>query len=127
MISSTHGITRSARTQHFAMSLVTISPGPSVPQAEAGRVDLPAFRRELEAGFTGEIRFDKVSRALYSTDASVYQIEPLAVVVPKSRADVIHAVKVCHKFRCPLTMGEAARRKPVRPSALESRSIHRST
>lgn len=104
MISSTHGITRGARTQHFAMSLVTISPGPGVPQADAGRVDLPAFRRELEAGFAGEIRFDKVSRALYSTDASVYQIEPLAVVVPKSRDDVIHAIKVCHKFHCPLTM-----------------------
>src|SRR5437016_7685092 len=104
MISSTHGITRSARTQHFVMSLVTISPGASVPQAQADRVDVPAFRRELEAGFGGEIRFDKVSRALYSTDASVYQIEPLAVLIPKSRADVIHAVKVCHKFQCPLTM-----------------------
>src|SRR5687768_1896539 len=104
MISSTHGITRIAAAQQFAMSLVSISPGSAAPQAHAGRVDLQAFRRELEAGFTGEIRFDKVSRALYSTDASVYQIEPLAVVVPRSRADVIFAVKLCHKFRCPLTM-----------------------
>ena len=37
----------------------------------------------------GEVRFDKVSRALYSTDASVYQIEPLGVVVVKSRDDVV--------------------------------------
>ncbi|MEX2261428.1 MAG: FAD-linked oxidase C-terminal domain-containing protein [Bryobacteraceae bacterium] len=86
------------------MSLVTISSGPGVPQAQAGRVDLAALRRELEAGFTGEVRFDKVSRVLYSTDASVYQIEPLAVVVPRSREDVIFAVKLCHKFQCPLTM-----------------------
>ena len=40
--------------------------------------------RELE----GEVRFDEVSRALYSTDASVYQIEPLGVVVVKSRDDM---------------------------------------
>jgi len=104
MISSTHGITRLAGAQQLAMSLVTISPGPEVPQAQASRVDVAALRRELEAGFSGEIRFDKVSRALYSTDASVYQIEPLAVVVPKSREDVILAVQLCHKFQCPLTM-----------------------
>src|SRR5882724_7652682 len=63
-----------------------------------------ALQRELSRQIEGEVRFDKVSRALYSTDASVYQIEPLAVLVPKSRSDVIHAVKVCHKFQCPLTM-----------------------
>src|SRR5690349_12635387 len=91
MISSTHGITRRAGAQQFAMSFVTISPGVSVPQAQAGAVNLTEFRRELERGFTGELRFDKVSRALYSTDASVYQIEPLAVAVPKSREDIIHA------------------------------------
>ena len=32
----------------------------------------------------GEVRFDAVSRALYSTDASVYQIHPLGVVVPQT-------------------------------------------
>ena len=104
MISSTHGITRNARAQHFAMSLVTISSGPPVPQAQPGRIDAEAFRRELQSGFSGEVRFDKVSRALYSTDASVYQIEPVGVVIPKSRADIIHAVRTCHRFQCPLTM-----------------------
>src|SRR5882762_5579855 len=104
MISSTHGITRIAGAQQLAMSLITISSGPDMPQARAGSVNPEAFRGELEAGFSGEVRFDKVSRALYSTDASVYQIEPLAVLVPKSREDVIFAVKLCHRFQCPLTM-----------------------
>jgi FAD/FMN-containing dehydrogenase/Fe-S oxidoreductase len=67
-------------------------------------VNLQAFRSALEAGIAGEVRFDEVSRALYSTDASVYQIKPLAVVIPKSRDDLIQAVQVCHKFQCPLTM-----------------------
>ena len=52
----------------------------------------------------GEVRFDKVSRALYSTDASVYQIEPVGVVVVKSRADIIETVNVCREFGCSMTM-----------------------
>ena len=50
------------------------------------------------------MRFDKVSRALYSTDASVYQIEPIGVVVVKSRADVIQTVNTCREFGCSMTM-----------------------
>src|SRR5215510_8405968 len=104
MISSAHGITRLAGAQQLAMSLVTISPGSEVPQAQASLVDVDSFRRELEAGFSGEVRFDQVSRALYSTDASVYQIKPLGVLVPKSREDILLAVRLCHKYQCPLTM-----------------------
>src|SRR5262245_7707708 len=67
-------------------------------------MDVQALQRDLEAQIDGEVRFDKVSRALYSTDASVYQIEPAGVVVVKSREDVIRAVTICRKHRCPLTM-----------------------
>src|SRR5262245_60347633 len=67
-------------------------------------MDVQALRRDLEAQIEGEVRFDRVSRALYSTDASVYQIEPIGVVVVKSREDVVRAVKICRKHRCPLTM-----------------------
>jgi hypothetical protein len=34
----------------------------------------------------------------------VYLIEPLGVVIPKSRQDIIRIVEICHKLRCPLTM-----------------------
>src|SRR3954462_14512055 len=53
-----------------------------------------ALRRDLEQQIAGEVRFDAVSRALYSTDASVYQIEPLGVVVPRTREDVVAAVRI---------------------------------
>ena len=66
------------------------------------------FRRDLESQIEGEVRFDKVSRALYSTDASVYQIEPLGVVVVKSRRDVIRTVQICRKHR--LLADDAGRR-----------------
>lgn len=67
-------------------------------------MDVPALRRDLEAEIEGEVRFDAVSRALYSTDASVYQIEPLGVVVVRTREDVIRVVKICGARGCPLTM-----------------------
>ncbi len=57
-----------------------------------------ALERHLEREIEGEVRFDRVSRALYSTDASVYQIEPLGVVVPKSRADVVATVNAARQY-----------------------------
>ncbi len=86
------------------MSLTQVAPGPSVPQANASLVDAAALRRELDARITGEVRFDRISRALYSTDASVYQIEPLGVVAPKTREDILAAIEICHRLRCPVTM-----------------------
>jgi FAD/FMN-containing dehydrogenase/Fe-S oxidoreductase len=67
-------------------------------------VDTQALRRALASALDGEVRFDKVSRALYSTDASVYQIAPAGVVVVRSKEDVIRAVQICREFKCPLTL-----------------------
>ena len=67
-------------------------------------MSVDALRRDLEAALEGEVRFDAISRALYSTDASVYQIQPLGVVVAKSRDDVVQAVTICARHRCPVTM-----------------------
>ena len=83
--------------------LAVAEAGSPVAQADASRVDAEALRQELVSQLAGEVRFDRVSRALYSTDASVYQIEPLGVVVVRSREDVIHTVQVCHQLRCPIT------------------------
>jgi FAD/FMN-containing dehydrogenase/Fe-S oxidoreductase len=67
-------------------------------------IDSEALRRELASHVTGEVRFDALSRGLYATDASVYQIFPLGVVVPKDRADILHTLEICRRFRCPITM-----------------------
>ncbi len=61
------------------------------------------LQRELENALDGEVRFDKISRALYSTDASVYQIIPAGVVIPKTRDDVIKVVELCRKHRVSIT------------------------
>src|ERR1044072_3329108 len=62
------------------------------------------LRIALERAIAGEVRFDAVSRALYSTDASVYQIEPVGVVVPRHREDILSALQICRKHRCTITM-----------------------
>jgi FAD/FMN-containing dehydrogenase/Fe-S oxidoreductase len=72
--------------------------------ASARTVDAQGLRRALEARVTGEVRFDTVSRALYSTDASIYQLTPIGVVVPRTGEDLRHVVRLCAEFRCPLTM-----------------------
>ena len=50
----------------------------------------------------GEVRADIMTRALYSTDASNYQIEPLAVITPRDRDDVIAAMALAARFQLPL-------------------------
>src|SRR3712207_8744209 len=42
------------------------------------------FVRECRAELRGEIRVDRVTLALYATDASNYQVEPLAGIMPHS-------------------------------------------
>ena len=62
-----------------------------------------ALQRDLDARLDGEVRFDKISRALYSTDASVYQIEPLGVVVVKSRDDILNTINCARQHGCSIT------------------------
>jgi FAD/FMN-containing dehydrogenase/Fe-S oxidoreductase len=66
-------------------------------------VDVAALHDALARQITGEVRFDRLSRALYSTDASVYQIVPLGVVIPRTEADIRAAVSTCARFHVPLT------------------------
>ncbi|HXI30879.1 MAG TPA: FAD-linked oxidase C-terminal domain-containing protein, partial [Vicinamibacterales bacterium] len=62
-----------------------------------------ALQRDLEREIAGEVRFDAVSRALYSTDASVYQIEPLGVVVPRTPDDVVRTVAIARRHGVSIT------------------------
>jgi FAD/FMN-containing dehydrogenase/Fe-S oxidoreductase len=66
-------------------------------------VDVVALRTSLKEALAGEVRFERLDRALYSTDASVYQIVPLGVVLPRTADDVAAAVRVCAHFGVPIT------------------------
>lgn len=58
--------------------------------------------QELEKRIKGEVRFDAVSRLLYRTDASIYEIEPLGVVVPLDEDDVVETVRIAGEHGVPL-------------------------
>ena len=58
------------------------------------KMDRNTLEMALQKAIQGEVRFDAVSRMLYRTDASIYEMEPLGLVVPKDEADVVAAVKI---------------------------------
>jgi FAD/FMN-containing dehydrogenase len=62
----------------------------------------PDFIGELRKQFRGDIRLDLASRILYSTDASIYQIEPQGVVIPKTQEDLHAVVQLAAKYAVPI-------------------------
>jgi len=52
------------------------------------------LEHEVRRAVEGEVRFDPYSRLLYSTDASMYQVEPIGVVIPRHAGDVQAAIEV---------------------------------
>ena len=60
------------------------------------------LQASLRSRIAGEVRFDAVSRMLYSTDASNYQIEPVGVVIPASREDVLATIEIAAEHGVPL-------------------------
>jgi len=56
------------------------------------------LRREIE----GDVMFDKFTRGRYSTDASIYQIEPLGVVVAKDKGDIAAAIEIAREEGVPV-------------------------
>jgi FAD/FMN-containing dehydrogenase/Fe-S oxidoreductase len=60
------------------------------------------FTNDLKKNFSGEIKVDPVTRHLYSTDASIYQFMPHAVLIPRTQEDLIAAVEFAAKYRLPI-------------------------
>ena len=68
-------------------------------QALLARNDLASrLRRSTDA----EVLFDAFSRGRYATDASIYQVEPVGVVVPRTEADVAATIDVARELRVPI-------------------------
>ena len=60
------------------------------------------LEHELRQRVSGEVRFDPFSRVLYSTDASIYQMEPVGVVIPRTAADVQATIEVARDNGVPV-------------------------
>ena len=62
----------------------------------------PSLAARLRRETRGEVLFDAFSRGRYATDASIYQIEPLGVIVPKSRDDVAATLAIAREEGVPV-------------------------
>jgi FAD/FMN-containing dehydrogenase/Fe-S oxidoreductase len=60
------------------------------------------LERELKQEIKGEVRFDRGSRAMYSTDGSNYRQTPIGLVVPRDADDVVAAMAACRKYGAPV-------------------------
>ena len=58
--------------------------------------------RRLRAETEGEVLFDAPSRGRYATDASIYQIMPVGVLVPKSERDIATALDIARDLKVPV-------------------------
>ena len=59
---------------------------------------LEALKRDIK----GDVYHDPVVLGMYATDASIYQIMPVAVICPKDEEDVISCVKIANTFHVPI-------------------------
>ncbi|MBV6397215.1 MAG: hypothetical protein HFACDABA_02823 [Anaerolineales bacterium] len=62
----------------------------------------PDFIADLRKIFRGDIRLDPAARVLYSTDASIYQIEPIGVAIPKTQEDLHAALELAAQYKIPI-------------------------
>jgi FAD/FMN-containing dehydrogenase/Fe-S oxidoreductase len=60
------------------------------------------FFADLEKHSSADIRTDLVSRMLYATDASIYRMEPLGVVIPRTADDVAATVELAAQYGVPV-------------------------
>jgi FAD/FMN-containing dehydrogenase/Fe-S oxidoreductase len=62
----------------------------------------PALAAKLKRNVEGEVLFSAGHRGRYATDASIYQVEPIGVLVPKTVADVEAALALCREEGVPV-------------------------
>ena len=76
---------------------------PSFPiKVVAARPGDSSLAQRLRREVDGEILFDAASRGRYSTDASIYQIEPIGVVVPRTAEAARTAIAVAAERGVPI-------------------------
>ncbi|HSG09760.1 MAG TPA: FAD-linked oxidase C-terminal domain-containing protein [Longimicrobiales bacterium] len=61
-----------------------------------------SLEQALRGALAGEVAFDDYTRRMFSTDASMYAIEPMGVVFPRHRDDVQATVEIAGRFDVPI-------------------------
>jgi FAD/FMN-containing dehydrogenase/Fe-S oxidoreductase len=64
--------------------------------------ELTQVEYQLSSRVDCELRFSKHDRLLYSTDASIYQVEPLGVAIPTSTDQICSLLRACNELELPV-------------------------
>jgi len=83
-------------------SSLLVKPIHLVPAAARLSQSASPLARRLRAALRGDVLFDAASRGRYATDASIYQIAPIGVVVPRDQDDLRVALDVARSENVPL-------------------------
>ena len=59
-----------------------------------GEARLSPLEKNLRQAVRGDVLFDAASRGRYATDASIYQVEPVGIVIPRDETDLAVALDV---------------------------------
>jgi FAD/FMN-containing dehydrogenase/Fe-S oxidoreductase len=85
----------------------SISPAIDLPrrqiQVSCLSVTVTSAQREVFAATGCDVRFDNLTRQLFATDASIYQIEPIGVAFPRSASQASAVIKVAADENISLT------------------------
>ncbi len=90
-------------------------------------LDQKQITDDLRGAFRGRMHFDRLMRGLYSTDASAFQIEPLAVAVPEDVESVANLVRYCHGHNIaviPRGAGTGLAGESLGPAVVLDLSVH---
>jgi FAD/FMN-containing dehydrogenase/Fe-S oxidoreductase len=82
-----------------ANSTLLVKPVHLVPSS--ARLSTP-LANHLRKALRGDVLFDAASRGRYATDASIYQITPIGVVVPRDQDDLRIALEIARSENVPL-------------------------
>ena len=63
------------------------------------RIGNPALASRLRQVMRGDVLFGAFDRGRYSTDASIYQIEPIGIALPKGGEDVEAAIALARSSK----------------------------
>jgi FAD/FMN-containing dehydrogenase/Fe-S oxidoreductase len=96
-----------------------VSAVPAVRPVAAPALERSRLAQRLRRVLRGQVLFDAASRGRYATDASIYQVQPVGVVVPADEADALAAIDLARETgtailprgagtsQCGQTVGEA--------------------
>lgn len=69
---------------------------------------MKTFLSELKRHLNHNLRTDPLSRKIYSVDASIYEVEPIAIAIPQSIEELLFILELAAKYEVSVTARGAA-------------------